>query len=176
MACVSANERIQCGRIIFPSYNTLHFSCAEAKNKLHTVPIYFWGKSTSILILTQACITDAAFRLIRWVTSQPMPSKESDGSQTSTKDGDGAGGWTFDEETRAYVVQCPSCDQPHLIMEDHLKCCEFSCGAHAETGQPLKPHMNKRDRDALRKRGCIIGGCGGRFKFNPRKNELSSLD
>lgn len=117
------------------------------------------------------------------------PLKESDGSQKSTpsttcgkgptsrkKDGDGADRWTFDEETRAYIVQCPSCAQPHLIQEDHLKCCQFSCGANAETGQPLKPHMNKRDRDALRQRGCIVGGCGGRFKFNPQKKELSPLD
>lgn len=84
--------------------------------------------------------------------------------------------WTFDEETRTYVVQCPHCAQPHLIPEDNLKCCQFSCGADVQTGRPLKPHLKRRDRDILRQQGCIVGGCGERFRFNPRKKELLKLD
>lgn len=107
---------------------------------------------------------------------RPPPNMRANATASPMKGVESEGRWTFDEETHSYIVQCPTCGQPHLIPEADLKCCQFSCGANARTGQPLKPHMKKRERDLLRERGCIVGGCGGRFKFNPRKKELSVLD
>eukprot|EP00746_Dinoflagellata_sp_MGD_P069157 gnl/MRDRNA2_/MRDRNA2_28356_c0_seq1.p1 gnl/MRDRNA2_/MRDRNA2_28356_c0~~gnl/MRDRNA2_/MRDRNA2_28356_c0_seq1.p1 ORF type:complete len:170 (-),score=40.36 gnl/MRDRNA2_/MRDRNA2_28356_c0_seq1:88-597(-) len=83
--------------------------------------------------------------------------------------------WTFDAENNEYIVQCPHCKQPHLVPAAQLFCCQFTCGADAVTGSPLKPHMKPQEIERLRESGRIVGGCGGRFKFNPRKGELLIL-
>mmetsp|Transcript_49235 Transcript_49235/g.130390 ORF Transcript_49235/g.130390 Transcript_49235/m.130390 type:complete len:216 (-) Transcript_49235:273-920(-) len=83
--------------------------------------------------------------------------------------------WTFDAVSQEYVVQCPHCQQPHLIPLKQLNCCEFACGADARTGQPLRPHITKGEVEKLLSQQRVVGGCGGRFKFNPRRNQLEKL-
>eukprot|EP00927_Polykrikos_kofoidii_P025769 TRINITY_DN23092_c0_g1_i1.p1 TRINITY_DN23092_c0_g1~~TRINITY_DN23092_c0_g1_i1.p1 ORF type:complete len:176 (-),score=13.70 TRINITY_DN23092_c0_g1_i1:62-589(-) len=83
--------------------------------------------------------------------------------------------WTYNKDLREYVAPCPHCDQPHIVPQKQLFCCQFACGADARTGLPLRPHIGIREVTRLREQGRIIGGCGGRFKFNPTKNELSVL-
>jgi len=83
--------------------------------------------------------------------------------------------WSFDEEMQEYIVPCPHCTQPHLVPTTELFCCQFVCGADAHTGQPLRVQMSAEDVSKLMSQGRVVGGCGGRFKFDPRKRELSAL-
>eukprot|EP00927_Polykrikos_kofoidii_P004960 TRINITY_DN11960_c0_g1_i1.p1 TRINITY_DN11960_c0_g1~~TRINITY_DN11960_c0_g1_i1.p1 ORF type:complete len:182 (-),score=26.79 TRINITY_DN11960_c0_g1_i1:192-737(-) len=83
--------------------------------------------------------------------------------------------WTYNESLQEYVAPCPHCDQPHVVPETQLFCCQFACGADAQTGLPLRPHIGVWEVARLRQQGRIIGGCGGRFQFNPAKGELRVL-
>eukprot|EP00930_Biecheleria_cincta_P064689 TRINITY_DN50325_c0_g1_i1.p1 TRINITY_DN50325_c0_g1~~TRINITY_DN50325_c0_g1_i1.p1 ORF type:complete len:168 (+),score=14.66 TRINITY_DN50325_c0_g1_i1:206-709(+) len=55
-------------------------------------------------------------------------------------------GWTFNKRTREYVVACPHCDQPHLVPQSDLYCCQFACGADSCTGKPIRAHTHPRNR------------------------------
>jgi len=83
--------------------------------------------------------------------------------------------WSFDEEMQEYIVSCPHCAQPHLVPVKQLHCCQFACGADSLTGKQLPSHISPMQVAKLRNAGRIIGGCGERFKFNPRKGELAKL-
>merc|ERR1719265_1237082 len=84
--------------------------------------------------------------------------------------------WTFDADTDTYIVQCPSCSQCHLVAAKQFNCKQFACGADQKTGKPLRPHIKPAEVSKLLHEGCVIGGCGRRFMFNPKKNELAILE
>lgn len=97
-------------------------------------------------------------------------------SRSNDDPSDGPHRWSFDTDTQTYTVRCPKClSQCHLVPLKQLNCKQFACGAHVRTGKPLNPHIKPGDVAKLLQQGQVMGGCGGRFKFNPKTDELSIL-
>merc|ERR1712050_659078 len=86
--------------------------------------------------------------------------------ESADRDAPSSANWSFDASHQEYIVECPHCSQPHLVPASQLFCCQFTCGADAHTGLPLKAHISDRELEKLHSEGLIIAGCGGRFKFH----------